>query len=141
MKTRTRAVGYGVTPTGAQRVKQFNEDLRLVQGFKVQLAATAVTTLTPKLNSAARSLLGIAIIPVASGDISDTQVTFAINNLNVLLDVAAPNLNPNFVSNMMFYPVPQQLFGTDTLKFSFLKNDANAVSVIVNLYYLPQKGK
>jgi hypothetical protein len=138
---RRKKTGYNVSQQEANKIKSFNEKLRYVQGFKATLPGSGSTVpITITLNSAGKMLLGISI---QSTDgtltaLADTQLKFVVNNNNLLLDVAANNLNPNFVQNMIFFPTPQPLVGTDSISLQVTKNDANAVSVIVNVFYVPQ---
>ncbi len=120
--------------------QKFNEKIRYIQGFRSTVTASSVTTVTITLNSVARWLLGITIMPVSAllTTLGDTQVSLIVNSNNLLLNVAANNLNPNFVGGaMIYYPTPQELFGNDSIQLSFTKNDAASPVVLYNFYYLP----
>jgi hypothetical protein len=140
---RKRKTGYNVSERQAENIKNFNNQLRYVQGFKASLAGNGSTTpVTISLTSSGRQLLGISIMPTDGTltALADTQLNFVVNNNNMLLNAGANNLNPNFVQNMMFFPTPQPLVGTDSMSLQITKNDAGAVSVIINVYYVPQAG-
>lgn len=122
------------------KLKVFNKNLRYVQGFRSAIAASATTPITITLNSSGKKLLGIALIP-ASGtlsDIADCQVKFVVNNNNLLLNVAAQNLCPNFVQGMIFFPTPQDLFGNDSITLEITKNNAGAITLLTDIFYVPR---
>jgi hypothetical protein len=121
-----------------KRVQKFNENLRYVQGVRTQLAASSTSSVNTNLNSPGKFLLGLSIIPVSgtNSDITDCQVTLTVNNNNILLDCGAFNLIPT--GDMIYFPTPQPLTGKDTIKISVLKNNASAVNVIINYFYIPQ---
>jgi hypothetical protein len=123
-----------------KKTKQFNERARYTQGFRQAVAASAITSATITLNSSAMFLLGIAVFPTTAilTTLGDTQVTLVVNNNTLLYSVAANSLNPNFVQNMLFFPTPQPLQGNDVIQISFNKNDAAAVTVYTNVFYVPR---
>lgn len=120
--------------------QEFNQRVRYVQGFRNTINASSTTPFTVTLNSVAKFLLGITVIPISAilTTLGDTQVTLTINNNNLLSGVPASNLNPNFVGDMIYFPTPQPLFGNDNINISFTKNDATAVAVYYSFYYLPK---
>jgi hypothetical protein len=124
------------TPKQAAKTKQFNQDLRMVQGFRFTVS-TGSSSQPISLNSSGKFLLGLSVTPANGADITDTQITFLVNNLNLLLDVSAANLNPNFVGNMVFFALPQELKGNDTMTISFNNNDASPLDLYVNIFYVP----
>lgn len=129
-----------ISPQGAQDIKKFNRNLRYIQGTRLQLNASGTTSLQISLNASGIQFLGFTIVP-ASGlltTLADTQVTLMINNNSLVLNASANNTNPNFVSNMIFFPTPQPLFGNDNIQMTFNKNDANAVFVTANIFYIPR---
>jgi hypothetical protein len=111
--------------------------MRYCQGFRIQVASGS-SSQNLSLNSPGKFLLGISATPGNTDDISDTQVTFVVNNNNLLLNFPCSNLNPNFVGNMIFFPLPQPLQGNDTLTASFTNNDGGAVIMYLNVFYLPR---
>lgn len=129
--------GYGVNEQQAQNVKKFNKDLRYVQGFRTPLNSGS-NTVTITLNAPGKMLLGVSVIPVSAADITDTQVSFSINNNNVLIGAAASNMNPQYVQGMIYFPTPQPLSGNDTIAFSINKNDVGSINVIINVFYVPR---
>jgi len=139
-KRRSQGNAFGVPSLAkVNRIKQFNKEIRYVQGFRQQLNGSTTTPVTISLTASGKFLLGISIVPVGTGDISDTQISFIVNNNNLLNTVAAQNLNPNFVQgDMEFFPLPQPLQGNDTIQANFLKNDANTVNIILNIFYIPR---
>jgi len=131
--------GADVSSRQAQQTKSFNQGLRYVQGFRSQIPQGNISV-PINLNSSGRTLLGIAVIPVTGADISDTQITFVVNNNNMLINVNVENLNPNFVQGMIFFPTPQPLFGNDNINLNFTKNNAGTVNAIINIFYIPRLG-
>ena len=135
--------GFNVSQRQAQGIKKFNEDLVYVQGIKAAITGGGSTaSITINLNSSGRKLLGISVTPTDGllPTLADSQLTFTVNNNNLLLNVFANNLNPNFVQNMVFFPTPQPLVGTDSISMNFTKNNAGDTSIIINVFYVPQKG-
>jgi hypothetical protein len=130
---------YGVTPEKAQHTKNFNKKIRYVQGFRQLIAGSSTTNLNITLTSAGKFLLGITVVPILITDIADTQITFLVNNINLLNGVASENLNPNFTqTNLEYFPLPQPLQGNDNIQANFIKNDVGNVTVYINVFYLPQ---
>lgn len=125
---------------GAQKTKDFNKNLRIVQGFRSAIAASSTTNITLTLNSSGLRLLGIAIYPITAilTTLGDTQINFVVNNLNLLLGVGANSLNPNFVQNMLFFPTPQPLQGNDSINLAVIKNDAGATTILTQIFYVPR---
>lgn len=140
LKRRPNVQPYGApTPEQVNQLKKFNKRKIFGQGFRQQLTASSTTTLSMSLTSPGKELIGISIIPVGTGDMSDTQVSFVINNVNILNVTAAQNLNPNFVGGgMIYFPTSQPLTGNDTIQANFVKNDANNITVIVDVFYVPR---
>lgn len=134
---RSQPNSFEATPKEVTQTQKFNKNLRYVQGFRFQLPQGA-TSQTIRLNSSGKELLGISIIPVTAADQSDTQISFIVNNNNLLIDTDAENLNPNFVQGMIFFPTPQPLFGNDTIQLNFTKNNVGTINVIVNIFYVPR---
>lgn len=128
---------WSVSAQQGANVKAFNQTVRYVQGFRTPIP-NGTSNVPINLNSSGKSLLGISVTPIATADISDCQFTFVVNNNNLLINVAGPNLNPNFVQGMIFFPVPQPLYGNDNINFSITKNDAGTVNVILNIFYIPR---
>jgi hypothetical protein len=127
---------FDTTEESVKFTQEFNKKLRSVQGFRTLLAAGVGTTvLNVKLNSPGKFLFGLSIVPTLGADISDTQVNFTVNNKNLVTGVAANNLNPNFVQNMIFFPTPQPLQGNDQMFLEFTKNSGVASNIIVNIFY------
>jgi len=139
MLTTKKRTGSDVSYQQSQQTKSFNQGLRYVQGFRTQIPQGNISV-PINLNSSGKALLGIAIIPVASADISDTQTTFVVNNNNLLINVCTINLNPNFVNGMIFFPTPQPLFGNDNINLNFTKNDVGTINAIINIFYVPRLG-
>lgn len=137
-----RRSGFDVSQQQAKNVKNFNDDLRYVQGVKAAITGGSTAPITITLNAAGRRLLGISIMPVdgSLATLADSQLKFIVNNNNLLLGVGANNLNPNFVQNMIFFPTPQPLSGNDSISIEFTKNNAGDTSIIINVFYVPQKG-
>ncbi len=109
-----------------------------VQGFRSAIAATSTTPVTISLNASPQKLVGISLMP-ASGtlaDIADTQITFIVNNLNLLLTVAAQSLCPNYFQGFLYYPFDQKLRGNDTIIMQVQKNNAGAITLLSNIFYL-----
>ena len=130
---------FGVTPEKTRKTRAFNDKVRYVQGFRQQIAGQSTTNVNITLTSAGRFLLGLTVIPLTLSDIADTQITFLVNNINLLNGVATENLNPNFTQiNYEFFPLPQPLQGNDTIQANFTKNDANTITLYINVFYLPQ---
>jgi hypothetical protein len=139
MATMQKAYSYGVTPEKAAHTKNFNKEVRYVQGFRNQIAGSSTTNVNITLTSAGKFLLGLTVIPLLFADIADTQITFLVNNIALLNGVASENLNPNFTqANMIYFPLPQPLQGNDTIQANFTKNDAGNVNIYINVFYLPQ---
>ncbi len=130
---------YEATPAQVAAAKKFNNDLRYVQGFTNTCAASSSSTLSVTLNAPGRRLLGIAIIPtVSTTDISNLKLTMTVNNNNVLMNAAAQNLCPGYVQGMIFFPIPQPLFGNDTISIVFTNGSASGIDTITNVFYVPR---
>jgi len=131
---------FDVNQRQIAQTRKFNNNLRYVQGYRNSIAGTSTTPITITLNAAGRELLGIAIFPVTGllTTLADTQIKFVVNNNNLLLNVGANSLNPNFVQGMIFFPTPQPLFGNDSISLEVTKNDATAVIIIANIFYVPR---
>lgn len=140
---RTRPVSYPPhkAPSAADIARRFNKKIRSVQGFRVALNANGNTSLSFTLNEPGRELLGISCVPVSgtSSDVGDCQIDLKVNNLLLLSSSALMSLVPNYVTNMLFFPTPQPLQGNDSFGGSVTKNDAGAVNVIFNLFYVPRR--
>ena len=122
-----------------EKTKKINEDIRYIQGFPITAGAGATVPQKLTLNSAGKKFLGISIIPATlTTDISNCQISVAVNNNNLLVDAAAQNANPNFVQGMLFLPIPQPLTGTDIINLSVKNNSGAPVSIIANVWYVPQ---
>lgn len=128
---------FDTSANNAQATKKLNKQLRYVQGFR-QALNNGNNTIPISLNSAGLFLLGMSVTPVTGGDITDCQVSLLVNNNNLLVDASAPNLNPQFVQGMIFFPTPQKLQGgRDIINVQIKKNDAGTVTVMVNIFYVP----
>jgi hypothetical protein len=125
-----------MTNESVQKGRAINENMRYCQGFRVAVNNGTSTT-NFSLNSAGKFLLGISMLPISSTALNDTAITFSVNNNNLLLNFAAPNLNPNFVQNMIFFPLPQQLQGNDSMTMQMNKSDATDIFAYVNIFYIP----
>jgi hypothetical protein len=136
LQKRRPATTYGPDELEVQQTKEFNKEVRLVEGYRSVVSAGGLVPITVQLKSPGKRLLGVAIIPVASSDISDASGTFIVNNFNLLADVALENLNPGFVQGMIFYPTPQPLSGTDTIKMNIQNDSAAPITVRLNVYYV-----
>ena len=126
----------GVSP---QSIKEFNSDGKQVytQSFRITLN-TGKTTFKPVLAGSGLLLKGIAITTQTTTSIADTQLNFAVNNRNILVDASALLFVPNYTLNKeVYYPTPQPLTGKDTFQFDFQKNDAGSVVVMATLVYVP----
>lgn len=135
----TQPAGYGPSAAQASATKKFNEDLRYVQGFSNICGAGSSSQLTVNLNAPGKRLLGIAIIPTTNTmDISNLKITFIVNSNNVLLNVGAQNLCPNYVQGMIFFPIPQPLFGNDTITATFTNASGSSIETITNVFYVPR---
>jgi hypothetical protein len=136
----SQPAGYNVTGNEAKQTKSFNKNLRYVQGIRTTIAALSTTPITISLNSPGKFLLGISLMP-ESGTISDIaacQVKFVVNNNNILLNAQAQNLCPNYVQGMIFFPTPQPLIGTDSITMDVTKNNASAIVIYINVFYVPR---
>lgn len=131
---------YGPDINTAQGVKEFNKDKMYTQGFRTLINASTTTNVTIQLNSPGKFLLGISIIPVSgtNADIADCQIQLIVNNNNILLNVGAPNMNPNFVQGILYFPTPQPLMGNDSISINVIKNNAANVTIVGNIFYVPQ---
>lgn len=140
IQTRNRARYPQIGANGAQKTKDFNKNLRVMQGFRSAIAASSTTNITITLNSPGLRLLGIAIYPTTAilTTLGDTQINFVVNNLNLLLGVGANSLNPNFVQNMLFLPTPQPLQGNDSINLAVIKNDAGTATILTQIFYVPR---
>ena len=119
--------------------KAFNENLRYLQGFKQAVGAGSTVPLQISLNAPGRALLGMAIYPtVATQDISDCTATVLVNNNNVVNNAGLQSFNPTFVGSMMFLPIPQPLFGNDTITVNLTNNSGVTVTVACNVFYVPR---
>ena len=130
-------VSYGVNAKEALETKKFNKVMRYVQGFRT-IINNGSNTLNITLNSPGKKLLGISIVPVGTGDISDTQISLLVNNNSVLTEVASQNINPQYVQSMIYFPLPQPLQGNDNFTFTIKKNDVNTITAIIDIFYVPQ---
>lgn len=133
---------FGVTPEKASATKAFNNNqVKYVQGFRQIIAGSTTTTMTLTLTASGRALLGISVVPFGTTDLSDTQITFLVNNNNLLNAISIQNVNPNYVQGGMFYfPIPQPLFGNDTIQANIIKNDISGGTITLNVFYLPNLG-
>lgn len=133
-------------PNGQPAFNMKNEDAKVnnkiyVQGFSQVLTASSTTPIPINLNSAGKKLVGISVIPTSgtNSDIANCQVSLSVNNNNLLLNVGLQNLNPNFIGGgMVYFPTPQALRGNDSITLSVIKNNAANVTVIINIFYVPQ---
>lgn len=125
-----------------KRIQQANKELRYIQGFTATVGANASVPVPITLNSSGKKLLGISIMPASgtNSDIANFQVTFLVNNNNVLLNMGANNANPNFVGNMIFLPTPQPLLGNDSISLNVTNNTGVSRDILVNVFYVPRKG-
>lgn len=136
-RPRQTKAGFDVSASQVKQVREFNKTLRYVQGFRAAINA-GTNQVQLSLNASGKMFLGLAVMPILAGDLSDTDASLVINNANLLQTVNVQNLNPNFVQGMIFYPVPQPLFGNDTINMSFVKNNAGTVITYINVYYVPR---
>lgn len=140
IRRRPTGTNFDVSPHELKKTQAFNKDLRLVQGYRNAIAASSTTPISISLGTAGELLLGISIMP-ASGtlsDIADCQITFTVNNQNLLQSVQAQNLCPNYIQGFLFFPTPQHLQGSDTLSLQVIKNNAGAITIITNIFYVPR---
>jgi hypothetical protein len=129
---------FAVSSKQSQAIKEFNKGIRYVQGFLSTLTANSNTTVNMTLFAAGKMLLGVSIVPVTGSDITNTQITFLVNNNNLLNNVGSQNLNPNYVQGMIYFPLPQPLIGNDNIQANFTKNDAGSATVTINIFYVPR---
>lgn len=134
------SVGTGEpSPSELQAMKKFNANLRYVQGYKTTILANSTQNQTIALNSAGKMFLGFALIPSTKTiPINDVQITLIINNNNVVLNMSASNACPIDVQGMIFFPCPQNLSGNDTITMVYTNNSAVAVTIINDVFYVPQ---
>jgi len=130
--------GYGPDKKQAAAVKQFNQELRYVQGFSITTPSAGTTTTNITFLAPGKKLLGIAIIPGSATNLADSSFTLTVNNNNVCNSMGANNANPNFVGSMIFFPTPQPLSGNDTLKLIYTNGGALSNTIIVNFFYVPR---
>ncbi|MDW8347127.1 MAG: hypothetical protein RML94_09245 [Bacteroidia bacterium] len=123
--------------TDVERSQQLNQELRYVQSFRISIS-NGSNSYTVTLNSPGKMLLGVSLVPVNSSALNDTQVSLSLNNNNPLIGVAANNLNPSYVGNMIYFPVPQVLFGNDSFQFTFNKANAGSETIVLNIFYIPR---
>lgn len=133
-----KVAGYGVGKSGAQNIKDFNQELMYVQGFTTTVGPGGQMPITVTLNSPGKWLHGIATIPTLASDISSTTFNLVVNNNNVLTKFAAQNSNPGFTQNNIFFPTPQPLVGTDTITLNITNSGAGSITVTVNFFYVPR---
>lgn len=129
---------YEASPERVQETKDYNRNLRYIQGFRTTVGAGATVTVEIKLKSPGRQLLGFSFIPVDGDDISDCQCTVSVNNNTTNSGIGLQNMNPNFVGSMVFFPVPQPLQGNDNIEYIILNNSASSITGTVNAFYVPQ---
>lgn len=118
--------------------KHFNDTEHIVIDTYRYVLSQGTSPQTPTLSNIGYLLKGISIIPVASGDISDTALTFGINSFNLTNGANCQNFNPGFVHAMTYFKLPQPLKGNDAIKASFNKTDAGSVTVYLNIFYVPR---
>jgi hypothetical protein len=134
-----KTAGYGITPAKAQSTKEFNKDLLYVQGFPSQVNAGSTVPTPINLNAPGRWLHGIAVIPVTGSDLTNVKINLVVNNNNVVINAAAPNLDPGYTQGQLFFPTPQPLSGNDTITLNATNSSGAAVSFNTNFFYVPQK--
>jgi hypothetical protein len=135
----SQPVSYQVSPENLKKTKEFNENLRYVQGFRTTVPAGATVPVQIGLTAPGRKLLGIALIPSSkTTDISDVLTTLVVNNNNVLLNTSSSNANPLDTQGMIFFPVPQPLAGNDTITLTYQNNSAVSVIINCNVFYVPR---
>lgn len=136
----TQPSGFIEGPAKIKATQQFNADLRYIQGFRQVVAGSGDSLLKIQLNAPGKAFLGLTIIAAESGDLSDTQATLSINSNNIGTDFSVISADPTKVQGMLFFPFPQPLGGNDTITLKFTKNNANAVTALVNIFYVPRLG-
>jgi hypothetical protein len=133
--------GYDASSHEVKKIKSFNKNLRYVEGFTRVLNA-GDNQYDIKLKSPGKRLLGISIIPIDNNttNVANCTVTVKVNNNNVLTDAAVPNLVPNYVQGMIFFPLPQELTGNDTITAVITQNTSPAPSesAVINVFYVPR---
>lgn len=129
-----------VSAHAATAIKNFNSQLVYVQGFRSVINGTGTTPVTINLSSSGQELKGIALIPVTgtNADLANLQVTYVVNNNNILLNVGAPNLNPNFFQGAYYFPTPQPLIGNDMITLNVTNNSGSQVTILANVFYVPR---
>jgi len=139
MVKRPNPATYDVSKEGLKKAHALNDNLRYVQGFRTSLAANTTVTTQISLNSAGKRLLGIAIIPANKIiDSSDVLITLVVNNNNVILNMPVPNADPTAVTGMIFFPIPQKLFGNDIITLTYTNNSLSSMVLNASVYYVPQ---
>lgn len=133
-----RQSGYPVITGNTQKqVQDFNiMNSEYTQSYRAVLNQ-GVNAFTPILSGSGLFFHGLSMSIGAFTSLQDTQVSFSINNRQLLVDVSALILIPNYAQGMLFYPTPQPLTGKDTFKISFLKNDAGTITAYFNFMYKP----
>jgi hypothetical protein len=131
--------GYGASPAQMQLIQNFTKQQSYTQGYRFAFGA-GITSQPLQLASPGKFLIGCSIIPEASSNISDTQVTLTINNNNVIMGVSAPLLNPGFIQGFLYYPTPQPLLGNDNIQVSFNKQNSGSIVLYFQMVYNPQIG-
>jgi hypothetical protein len=110
-----------------------------VQGFRIALGANSNTREQLKINVPGRQAIGLSIVSEqANGaDMLQTQVTFSVNNKQILTDVAAPLLVGVYQQGLPFFPTPYPLAANDTIEVFLRKLNAGDTTLILNFYYMP----
>lgn len=133
-----RQSGYPVVTGNTQKqIQDFNiMNAEYTQSYRVTLNQGA-NPFTPVLSGSGLFFHGISLSIGTITSLQDTQVNFTINNRQLLVDVSALILIPNYAQGMLFYPTPQPLTGKDTFKINFQKNDAGTITAFFNFMYKP----
>jgi hypothetical protein len=120
-----------------QQIQEFNKaNSEYTQSYR-SILNQGSNPFTPVLSGSGLFFHGLSLSIGTVTSLQDTQVSFSINNRQLLVDVSALILIPNYAQGMLYYPVPQPLTGKDTFKINFLKNDAGTITMYFNFIYKP----
>lgn len=129
----------GVDP---EKIKSFNQNSTMIQGYRLQIAGATTLNITPVLNGGGLFLYGCSVTTTTTSDLGDCDFTFSVNNLGYLTKVSVSQLIPNYTNGFLYFPLPVPLNGgKDTFAGTFQKYNAGTVTLYFNLFYLPVKAK
>ena len=127
-----------ITPPDLNQIRAENLNAQTVAGFRYQLNGIGTSTQTISLPASGKQLLGISINAANIAALADTSITLKVNNRNVVNDAGANQFNANYTLGLLYYPIPQELTGKDTINVIFNKQDAGNITIYLNFVYIPQ---